>query len=780
MKRPYWALLAPTALGILIAVLPLILGSHTLFLRDVFSLHLPLKANQAHALEAGEIPQVDLFRGGEPMTGNANGLPFYPGNLLYLAGDFFWVFNAHFWIHWLLGLLAFAFMARAFGLSREGAAAAAVFWATGAYFLSQLGYYNLVAVVALAPAFAGCWIGAAEYRRLWPLSAFVLAAMLLAGDPFSVLLALLAAVAGMLFRPAPIPWRGMVLSGLGGALLAAPGLVELARVVPTSLRALTSQSAELGQIGSFSPAILLEILFPWLLGSHEDGYFIDPAPFYGTIFPGILALAAALLAARRGALASWQTRWALTLLAGGILLALGGYNPVVRLLYEHLPGFSQLRFPAKFSLLWAMGLALLGGLGFERFVAEAKAQRRLTLILGGFAVFYLLALLGLPFLPGGSWPASLGLGSIPSELFPGEKVRWAGILATLAGSSLVLWLASLLSRRSVAIAATLLLAASSAMQLDLLGQLFWSDETGRYREPPAALAVIPADALSFHRTITGVSAGSPLLSESPEPPSKRVVRCGFSGFSPLVGAFWQRRFVLAQTADFLDSRDGYLLAMALHAASDREALRVARALGAERWLAAREIEPAAAAAVELLGRFPTDCGGELFVYRLADPLPGSFVMVGNVRRANRHESGGFRSLASGETDAATTAILFGDGEAASGRPNGTLRVIEEDSDSFTVEADSPLGGVLVARRQWLPLYRAFVDGEETPTAVANLLQLGVELPAGRHLVRVEADRRPLEAAFAVSGLAAAVLLVAFFRLPATKKGGSADPPLSAG
>lgn len=768
MKRPYWSLLAPTALAILVAVTPLVLGGGTLYFRDVLALHLPLKANQALSLAQGLLPQVDLLRGGEPMSGNANGLPFYPSNLLYLAADVFRAFNAHVLLHWLLTLFAFAWLGRAAGLRKEGAAAAGVFWATGGYFLSLLGYYNLVAVVAVAPAFAASWLDAERKRWLWPLSAFLLAALALAGDPFSALLALAAAATALLFRPTPFPWREVLLSGLGAAMLAAPGLVELARVVPTSMRGMTSQSSDISLLQSVSPAALLELLVPWTHGSLESGFRTQPAPMFSSLFPGVLALAAALLAMHRGALRAWQARWAATQLGAGLFLVLGGYNPVVRLLYENLPGLSQLRFPCKYSLLWATGLAMLGGLGFQRFVEEEAARRRLAWLLAGFTLFYLVAMLLVPSMPAGFFQSFYRLGPLSADLLPEEKMLWMQVLASLVPAALVLCLIALLARRSAPLSAALLLAAGSALQLDQMQETFWHDEIARYRQPPAALVALPEDSLSFHRTRTGISREPSPIGEFSIEKSKLVARCAADELTPIFGTFWQRRYVLAQTADYLDSLDGYILLLQLHPAADREALRVVRALGVDRWLADREIEPDAASQVELIGRYPTECRGELFVYRLADALPGRFMLVGNVRRIPARPAAlggtGFRLLASESVDPRTTALLSGPGEESAGRPNGSVRTIAETNDAFEVEVDSPQGGVLIARRNWLPLYRAFIDGEETKTTVANLLQLGIEVPAGRHQVRVAADRRPLNAAFAVSGIAALLLLAALFRL----------------
>jgi len=71
-------------------------------------------------------------------------------------------------------------------------------------------------------------------------------------------------------------------------------------------------------------------------------------------------------------------------------------------------------------------------------------------------------------------------------------------------------------------------------------------------------------------------------------------------------------------------------------------------------------------------------------------------------------------------------------------------------------------GVLVWQRTYFPAWRADVDGVRAPTVAADGHLVGVELPAGRHDVRVVWPSGPAKAglALAAAGLAmAAVLLV---------------------
>lgn len=764
VRKAQHLLLGSTWLCILLAASPLILGQRTLFWRDVSDLHLGVKAAQAQEMAAGNfLPLVDMLRStGEPSLGNPNTLPLYPSNLLYLLGDFFWAFNAHFWLHWLLAPLAFYWLGRAFGLAPGGAAAGGAFWATGGYFLSQLNFYNLTAVAALAPAFAAAWLGARQRPWLWPASAALFALVLLAGDPFSALLVLAAAAAALALRPGAFPWRAAALSLAAALLLCAPVGVEMLRILPSSLRATTGAMPSFALFKSWQPVEMLELVLPFLRGSLETGYRGEH-PFAYALFPGILALAAAI-AAGRGGERAWQARWAFWMIGAGFFLSLGAYNPVVKFLYFHLPGLAQLRFPIKFSLLWALGLCLLGGLGFGRFLEEPERRRTLRRALGTIAVAYLLLLLLLPFLPFTGGVQSLL--ALPSrDLFVAEKLRWFATAAALAATAGLLWLGSLLSRRSPLLAAAVLLTVASISQLKLLGQLYASDDLDYYRRPPAPLAQLPEGSLVMNRTYRHLTEKAP-LPPGLETPSVAAlqVRCAAAELIPPFGTLWHRRFALAQTADFLDSYQSYFLFFRLLDAPDREAIPVLRALGVDRLVANREIEAAAAAEVELLGRYPNDCRRETFVYRIADAAPGDYLLVGNLRRVADPERA-LPLLASGAADPRTTVVLPGQGDVL-GRPNGTVRLLGQSSDAFALEVDSPAGGVLVARRNWLPIYRATLDGGPVPIELANLLHLGIAVPPGRHRVEVAADRRPTRWAFAVAGLAFAALLAAAWRLRA--------------
>ncbi|MCP4660247.1 MAG: hypothetical protein GY856_33015, partial [bacterium] len=259
MRRFGLLYVAPTLLLLTAAMLPLVLGTRTLYVRDVLTSHYSLKASQAEALRRGELPLVDRYRaGGQPLVGNPNAVPLYPDNVLYLVASPLWALNAHFWLHLLIAPAACFWLARAWGLSRPAAWAAGVCYAGSGFMFSQLNLYNLVAGAALAPAFlAACLVAWDASRRRLALVAVGLlwTLLLLAGDPFFAALALLlAATAGLTrYRGLPhAPWRLAAALVLGTAL-AAPMLVEFLRILPLSYRGYWSYSPQATLAQSWDP-----------------------------------------------------------------------------------------------------------------------------------------------------------------------------------------------------------------------------------------------------------------------------------------------------------------------------------------------------------------------------------------------------------------------------------------------------------------------------------------------------------------------------------------------
>ena len=758
MRRFGLLYVVPT-LAILLAVAwPLVSGRETLYLRDVLTSHYPLKAAQAAALRQGELPLVDVYRaGGQPMLGNPNVLPLYPDNALFLAASPIWALNAHFWIHLLIAPAAGYWLGRSWRLSRPAAWAAGVTYSASGFLLSLFNLYNLIAGAALAPAFvAACldaWNGAG---RRWAAMALLWALLLTAGDPLFACLALAAALSAGALRERARPRRPLRLAAAlaCGAALAAPMIVEFWRILPLSLRGYRSYSPESALLQSWDPRGVVEWLLPLCFGPPDLSFwgqrFSDGLqPLFYSLSPGLLCLALVPLAPpRRSRAAAWA--WAMT--AAGLLLALGKWNPLTRLLYE-LPGASVMRYPVKTWLLVALGASLLCGIGFERLLAGG-GRRRLRLHLAALGLLYLAAWTLLSFGPLGDRLRAFDPLRLAGPALAQQRLRWAG-LALLSLVVLGLLAAALrVLRRRPARGGAALLAVHLVAQVWLLRPLFDSDAARAYVEPPALLAAIPPAARLVHggvRDLFGPQRLRPGALPFPDASTRWLTRSHFAQLYPSSGIPWGRRYELDPSPEGLDAFLTFSLAQALPRLDDAARLRVLAASGVEVLLLDRELDPAAQRRVRPLARMPI-AAGELFVYRLT-AVAAPAQLVTRVYRVP-HLNAALELLTDPAFDPRTEAVLPSREGSAAIRPaaGGSAVVRSETADEIVVDVAAASAGVLVVQRTHLGIYRAAVDGELAALEPANVHRLGVEVPAGRHQVRIWADRRPTRVAWTVAAL----------------------------
>ncbi len=769
MRRFRLFYVAPTLLLLGLAAWPLIRGSGTLYMRDVLTSHLPLKAAQAEALRRGEVPLIDPYRaGGQPLLGNPNALPLYPDNLLYLVASPLWALNAHFWLHLLLAPAAFYWLGRAWGLSRPAAWSGGVFYVASGFFLSLLNLYNLVAGAALAPAFVAACLDAwpaAEGRpgrpRVWAAAGGLWALLLLAGDPLFAALALVLAAGAVLARGGPVELRRLpslraaaLRSGTAlacGTLVAAPMLIEFARILPLSYRGYWQFSIRAALAQSWDPRSAVEWLLPFFFGRPDFTfwgirYHGGNPPLLYSLFPGVLCLGLI-------AVCGWPRRraavWGWAAAGSGLFFAAGAWNPVVRWLY-HLPGASALRYPVKMWLPVAIGCSLLCAFGFERLLAGER--RRLARLLAAAAAFYAVAwglLLGSP-----TWLMAALSGLDPQRLnavtLTRETARWSATcvasLVALAGFGLALRAAG---KRPLAGGAGLL-AVHLLTQGMLLRPLFDADDAGLYTRPPPLLAAVPEDSVVVHgafRDLFGRQTIAPLAA-FPDPRFFWLARRQAEQLHPFAGTLHGRRYELNHSPEGLDTFFSVSLARAIQQMSDAERLRLLAASGVDTLILDRELVPAAADLARRVASQPDSIPGApgVFVYRL-EAAP-AVALAGNVVRAPQMNRA-LEVLTSEGFDPRTTAVLPGDRSELRGAA-GRVEVLADGAEVLEVDAASDSGGVLVTQRAYLDVWRASVDGEPAPIVVANFHRLAVEVPPGEHRVRLWVDRRPTRVGWALA------------------------------
>ncbi|MGB5572065.1 MAG: hypothetical protein WBO69_01670 [Thermoanaerobaculia bacterium] len=764
-KQFILAYVVPTLLILAWAVLPLIRGTHTFYLRDVFNSHLQKKLVQVAAMEEGYLPLVDPLRdGGQPLLGNPNSVALYPDNLLFLVASPFWALNAHFWLHLVLAPFSGYWLARSWGFRKEAAWAAGVCFAGSGYFLSTLNLYNLVAGVALTPALTAAMMELSgpvlrssrlvAVAGLWTL-------LLLSGDPMTAAAALFLALSAVVFRWGfrQVRWPLSVVAIGLGTLIALPQLVEFLRILPLTFRGHWGFTLQQATVASWEPATAAELLVPFFFGQPDltfwgKSFFSNNLPLFVTLYPGVLALALIAVSGKPRDRSGW---WAWAMVALGLFLVLGKFNPLIALLWK-LPGASLLRLPVKFWLLIAVGSSLLCAAGFERLFASDRRQRD-GWILTGLTLFYFLTWLALTVFSGpvDAWARGLVPDSFSDQLVDHERVRWAGLCLLSFVALLMLGFLWRLAGRWPTVAGAALLAFHMVFQFVVLKPAVAFDEVAEYQKPSPLLDVVPEGAIVMHGKAGGSFGDSAVpVSEYPDPRILWLQRQTFQEIYPVAGIMYGRRYEFSVSPEGLDSFLTRATGFTFPHQSDLGRVRILAASGVEYLLVDRELDPETDREVDLVRREPST-GGEILVYRLVHSAP-AVQLVGRVLRAP-HLNAALTWMISDDFDPTGMTVLPEGGSELDG-PSGSVIVELSAPEELEISTESVAPGALVVQRAFLPLYRATVDGQEAPIVAANIHRLGIEVPAGSHRVRVWIDRRPLW----VSSLVALAALVALIGL----------------
>ncbi len=399
---------------LLLALLPalflwkLTLGGRILVGLDPFNFFYPYHDALAAALAQGRLPQWNpsLF-GGVPFLADSQAQAFYPLGWLFLGlsapAALTWSVVLHLG---LAGVGAYAWARRGLGLGRWGAWVAGALFALTGYLGAQVEHVNQVQAAAWLPwLLLGYEQGRAGRRAGVALGALSLALSLLAGHAqttfislvllglwvlrsllrdYGVLRAELLAAhrSGLYMGAAGVAWRQYLIRNLLPLLLTllVGGLLAMIQLVPTQqLAALSTRAGGLGlrEAASFSldPRVLPRALLPTF---GQDARLLSEY----VAWVGFVGLALALVGAlgRGASRASEKARDFGLISAGtGLFLAFGGYNPIFWLLWRVVPGFDLFRAPARWLLLWALGVAVLAGAGVENGErGTGNAERRPT------------------------------------------------------------------------------------------------------------------------------------------------------------------------------------------------------------------------------------------------------------------------------------------------------------------------------------------------------------------------------------------------------------------
>jgi hypothetical protein len=341
-----------------------------------------------------------------------------------------------------------------------------------------------------------------------------------------------------------------------------------------------------------------------------------------------------------------------------------------------------------------------------------------------------------------------------------ERMRWAGSALIQSAALFGAVTVSRLRKRSSLAALTAVLALASASQVLLHRPLVATDERAFYERAPARLGLFPEGAVLCHGAMMQVFGHS--IGYGVEPPDRRllwVFRRAHERLFSYVAPLHQRRMECATSPEGLDGFVSHASFLALRRASDPERVQLLRALGVDYLLLERPLAEEVSGVQVVDGPAP-DGGG--YVYRMEDSLEevqllGTVEVVPTWGQALRRVmEPGFRPR--------EVAVLYGQEPEQQGL-RGEARLLRNEPEYIEVEVNSRDGGVLVLRRSYLPLWKAWVDGQQVAPVPAQAARLGVRVPPGPHRVVLWIDPLPRQLALAGSGVAFCLAAALFLRRP---------------
>ena len=367
---------------------------------DTRSYFFPILSFGFDLLSKGTIPLWNPYIFcGTPFIAIIQTAIFYPLNFLYLILPLGSAINWTIFLHLFLSGIFIYYLLKNYDISCFGSIVASIVYTFGASHIMHIfaGHLVVIATMTWIPLMflsLDRFIRSGEYKYGLLLS-FAIALQLLAGYPQYLFYSMLALSFYFLcliiwLRIDGARWNKIKLKCIAFVLLIILGLVISAiQILPTAemIKYSTRHNLPYEWISSFSlpPENLITFLIPDFFGDMlkipywGKNYLWEMTAYVG-IMPLLLALIALFYVRKR-------VVWFFGILGiVSLILALGKYTPLLKLLYTYIPGFNLFRGNSKFIFLNALSLAALSGFGIDVFLKGLSDLKKHRIKIGVIAI----------------------------------------------------------------------------------------------------------------------------------------------------------------------------------------------------------------------------------------------------------------------------------------------------------------------------------------------------------------------------------------------------------
>jgi len=711
---------------------------------DLVSFLFPTYRFAAASLSVGHLPlwNPHLYGGTPFLADMQSGLFYLPNLVLFLVAPGFpyealqWMVVLHVFLAGLFMYLCLRYLEPGRPVRIPAALVGAIAYMFSDLFIVHFGNLNLVAVAAWLPLIFLLFWRALRMRSL----GFAVGAGVAFGLStleghlqitlyIGLALGVAAVINALATRQTGRAWAWSILAlavtaavAIGLSALVLLPTLQYARLSPRA--GLTYQDAARY---SLEPGMLGEMLVPALFGSREPslywGVWDRVAVGYLGIFPLILAgLAVLMRRGRRIALFS-------TLALVAFLLAMGGASILHGWAYRLLPGFSQIRAPARAVFLVDFSLAALAALALDMFLGplDLRARGVWRGVWRGLLWFGAAAIL-----IGGAWAHLViyqAQGGDPVLFWRVSAAGGGVIFALLMLVASLAWLGARRYRRLRL--GTLGWLAVGLIFLDLAS-------VGAYTDLGAESPTTGFD----HRQIVEFLQSDPDLFR-------------IDSRTDVWGA-WQPNLALLAGLYDVGGLDNPLLiadVARFWGGTGGRSTRLYDLLGVRYVLGSKEVTLD-------WDKFSLafNADPEVDVYRNETALSRAFVVHRAIVTAD-HEAA-WTQIQQPGFDPATTVVLEG------GRPlnlqqdaPSSVSVVRYEPNALEIEVDSGSEGYLFLSDPFYPGWQAEMDGEPVPILRANYAFRAVAVPAGTHRVTMTFRPASWYVGLGISAFTVALLLI---------------------
>ncbi len=409
-----------------------LIGQTTFFHYDTWMQNLTFRAWWFEQLRDGHFATwcPGMFAG-YPLFAETQTGPLYPTTFLLFS-----VLPATIAFSWSV-ILHFAFagwgaylVMRRLGVGVAGAMFAGVAFEWSGFLVTHVVHFNLLVGAAWTPWVVWLALGVAGGSRRATLGlAASVAALLLGAHPYTTIMNLgVAAVTVLCAGPGARTVRSL------GAVIGSTALgVTIAAIQVLPTRAFLPQTSrgegmpyDFLTFGSFPLWNLVTLAAPDAYGTPvtdtfwagpDWSHYAETCAYVGLV---TLALAVVAIALRRDR----ATLFATIVLTGSLLLMLGRYTPVYRIL-SFIPVLESTRLPGRFALPFTFALIMLAGLGLDALRSARNERAKRALITAAIVVGALAA--------GAAW--EMGPARDPSGEVVGVGRAWSARLPAYTGAA---------------------------------------------------------------------------------------------------------------------------------------------------------------------------------------------------------------------------------------------------------------------------------------------------------------------------------------------------------